>query len=88
MAGYRSPLRVGGGTLLNWKSEKDRDMAKVMKSHTLLADDSGLVWVEAELSQTQVKRVINSYKRAGVSLIPYGSPDQLMAQLKELEGAF
>ena len=41
-------------------------MAKVMKSYTLLADDSGLVWVEAELSQTQVKRVINSYKRAGI----------------------
>ena len=63
-------------------------MAKVMKSHTLLADNSGAVWVEAELSQTQVKRFINSYKRAGVSLIPYGSPNQLMAQLRELEGAF
>jgi hypothetical protein len=63
-------------------------MAKTIKTHTLLADDSGLVWVEAELSQTQVKRVINSYKRAGIDLIPYGSPNQLTAQVRELEGAF
>jgi hypothetical protein len=63
-------------------------MAKVMKSTTLLADESGLVWVEAELSEAQVKRVINSYKRAGIFLTAYGSPNQLMAQLKELEGAF
>jgi hypothetical protein len=59
-------------------------MAKVMKSHTLLADESGAVWVEAELSQTQVKRVINSYKRAGIDLMPYGSPDQLTAQLEQI----
>jgi hypothetical protein len=63
-------------------------MAKVIKTHTLLADESGAVWVEAELSQTQVKRVINSYKRAGIDLTAYGSPNQLMAQLRELEGAF
>jgi hypothetical protein len=62
-------------------------MAKVMKTHTLLADDSGLVWVEAELSQTQVKRVINSYKRAGIDLTPYGSPAQLLNQVKELTQA-
>jgi hypothetical protein len=62
-------------------------MAKVMKSYTLLADDSGLVWVEAELSQTQVKRVINSYKRAGIDLTPYGSPAQLLNQVKELTQA-
>ena len=63
-------------------------MAKVMKSTTLLADTSGLVWVEAQLSEAQVKRVINSYKRAGIFLTAYGSPNQLMAQLRELEGAF
>jgi len=62
-------------------------MAKVMKTQTLLADESGLVWVEAELSQTQVKRVINSYKRAGIDLTPYGSPDQLLEQVKELTQA-
>jgi hypothetical protein len=62
-------------------------MAKVMKTHTLLADESGLVWVEAELSQTQVKRVINSYKRAGIDLTPYGSPAQLLNQVKELTQA-
>jgi hypothetical protein len=63
-------------------------MAKVMKTQTLLADESGAVWVEAQLSEAQVKRVINSYKRAGIFLTAYGSPNQLMAQLKELEGAF
>jgi hypothetical protein len=63
-------------------------MAKVIKTTTLLADKSGAVWVEAELSEAQVKRVINSYKRAGIFLTAYGSPNQLLAQLKELEGAF
>jgi hypothetical protein len=63
-------------------------MAKTIKTHTLLADNSGAVWVEAELSEAQVKRVINSYKRAGIDLTPYGSPNQLTAQVRELEGAF
>ncbi len=63
-------------------------MPKVIKTTTLLADKNGAVWVEAELSEAQVKRVINSYKRAGIFLTAYGSPNQLMAQLKELEGAF
>ena len=63
-------------------------MTKVIKTHTLLADESGAVWVEAQLSEAQVKRVINSYKRAGIFLTAYGSPKQLMAQLRELEGAF
>jgi len=62
-------------------------MAKVMKSTTLLADSSGFVWVEALLSEAQVKRVINSYKRAGINLTPYGSPDQLLEQVKELTQA-
>ena len=63
-------------------------MAKTIKTHTLLADNSGAVWVGAELSEAQVKRVINSYKRAGIDLTPYGSPNQLTAQVRELEGAF
>jgi hypothetical protein len=63
-------------------------MAKTIKTQTLLADNSGAVWVEAELSEAQVKRVINSYKRAGIDLTPYGSPNQLTAQVRELEGAF
>lgn len=62
-------------------------MAKTIKTYTLLADDSGAVWVEAELSEAQVKRVINSYKRAGIDLIPYGSPAQLLNQVKELTQA-
>jgi hypothetical protein len=63
-------------------------MAKVMKSHTLLADKGGAVWVEAELSQTQVKRVINSYKRAGIDLTPYGSPNQVIKQVEEINAFF
>jgi hypothetical protein len=63
-------------------------MAKVMKTHTLLADESGLVWVDAELSQTQVKRVINSYKRAGIDLTPYGSPNQVSKQVQEINAFF
>lgn len=63
-------------------------MPKVMKSTTLLADDSGLVWVEAQLSEAQVKRIIKAYERAGVSLTAYGSPNQVLAQVRELEGAF
>jgi hypothetical protein len=62
-------------------------MAKTIKTHTLLADDSGAVWVEAELSEAQVKRIIKGYERAGVSLTAYGSPNQVMAQLRELEEA-
>jgi len=63
-------------------------MAKVMKSHTLLADESGAVWVEPQLSEAQTKRIIKGYEKAGVSLTAYGSPNQLMAQARELEGAF
>ena len=59
-------------------------MAKVMKSFTLLADPSGAVWVEGSFTQTQVKRVINSYKRAGITLTAYGSPNQLTAQVEEI----
>lgn len=63
-------------------------MAKQFKTTTLLAEASGKVWVEAQLSEAQVKRLIKQYERAGVSLTAYGSPNQVMAQLKELEGAF
>lgn len=62
-------------------------MAKVMKTQTLLADESGAVWVEAQLSEAQIKRVINSYKRAGITLTAYGSPNQVLAQVRELEEA-
>jgi hypothetical protein len=63
-------------------------MPKVMKTHTLLADKGGAVWVEAELSQTQVKRVINSYKRAGITLTAYGSPNQVIKQVEEINAFF
>ena len=63
-------------------------MAKTIKTHTLLADSEGKVWAEALLSEAQVKRIIKGYERAGVSLTAYGSPNQLMAQVRELEGEF
>lgn len=46
-------------------------MAKVIKSYTLLADNRGAVWVEAELSPAQIKRIIKSYERAGIFLEYY-----------------
>jgi hypothetical protein len=63
-------------------------MAKVIKTTTLLADKSGAVWVEAQLSEAQVKRVINSYKRAGIDLTPYGSPKQVIKQVEEITAFF
>ena len=62
-------------------------MPKVFKTTTLLADESGAVWVEAQLSEAQVKRLINSYKRAGVSLTAYGSPNQVLEQVRDLSEA-
>lgn len=63
-------------------------MAKTIKTHTLLADKGGAVWVEAQLSEIQVKRVINMYKRAGINLTPYGSPNQVSEQVKEINAFF
>lgn len=63
-------------------------MPKVIKTTTLLADKSGAVWVEAQLSEAQVKRVINSYKRAGIDLTPYGSPNQVIKQVEEISAFF
>lgn len=63
-------------------------MAKVIKTTTLLADKSGAVWVEAQLSEAQVKRVINSYKRAGIFLTAYGSPNQVSKQVEEINAFF
>jgi hypothetical protein len=62
-------------------------MAKTIKTYTLLADDSGAVWVEAQLSEAEVKRLIKGYKRENIWLTAYGSPNQVMAQLRELEEA-
>ena len=62
-------------------------MAKTIKTNTLLADSEGKVWAEAQLSEAQVKRIIKGYERVGVSLTAYGSPNQVLEQLRELEGA-
>ena len=63
-------------------------MAKTIKTHTLLADNSGAVWVEAELSEAQVKRIIKGYERAGIILTPYGSPNQVIKQVEEINAFF
>jgi len=63
-------------------------MAKVMKSTTLLADKSGAVWVEAQLSEAQTKRIIKGYEKAGVSLTAYGSPNQVIKQVEEINAFF
>ena len=62
-------------------------MAKTIKTHTLLADDSGAVWVEAQLSEAEVKRLIKGYKRENIWLTAYGSPNQVIKQVRELEEA-
>jgi hypothetical protein len=59
-------------------------MAKVIKTTTLLADKSGAVWVEAQLSEAQTKRIIKGYEKAGVSLTAYGSPNQVIKQVEEI----
>ena len=59
-----------------------------MKSHTLLADESGAVWVEAQLSEAQTKRIIKGYEKAGVSLTAYGSPNQVIKQVEEINAFF
>jgi hypothetical protein len=58
-----------------------------IKAHTYLADQAGKVWAEGQFTEAKVKSLINSYKRAGIALTAYGSPAQLIAQLKELEKA-
>ena len=63
-------------------------MAKQLKTTTLLADEGGKVWVEAQLSEAQVKRIIKGYERAGVSLTAYGSPNQVSKQVEEINAFF
>ena len=46
-------------------------MAKAIKSQVVLVDTSGALWVEAELSPAQIKRIIRSYERAGIFLEYY-----------------
>ena len=50
--------------------------------------DSGAVWVEAQLTQPQVKRLIKQYERFEINLTPYGSPDQVREQVREIERVF
>lgn len=56
-------------------------MAKQMKSHTILSDKYGKVWVECPLTEAATQRIIKQYARAGIELQAHGSPAQLQAQL-------
>ena len=58
-----------------------------MKSHVILADTSGAVYVQAELTQAATDRLIKEYKRVGIELVSYGSPDQLLAQVDAITNA-
>ena len=62
-------------------------MAGKMKSHVILADTSGTVYAQAELTQAGTDRLIKEYKRAGIDLVSYGSPAQLQAQLDTINAA-
>jgi hypothetical protein len=59
-------------------------MAKVMRSHTLLSDKGGKVWVEAQLSEPQIKRLMKLYERWDIRLTANGSPNQLVNQLEAI----
>ena len=58
-----------------------------MKSHVILADTSGAVYAQAELTQAATDRLIKEYKRVGIDLVSYGSPDQLLAQVDAITNA-
>jgi len=62
-------------------------MAGKMKSHVILADTSGAVYAQAELTQAATDRLIKEYKRVGIDLVSYGSPDQLLAQVDAITNA-
>jgi hypothetical protein len=63
-------------------------MAKVIKTTTLLADSEGAIWVEAQLSEAQVKRIIKQYERFGIKLTAYGSPNQVSKQVEDISAFF
>ena len=62
-------------------------MAGKIKSHVILADTSGAVYAQAELTQAATDRLIKEYKRVGIELVSYGSPDQLLAQVDAITNA-
>jgi len=62
-------------------------MAGKMKSHVILADTSGTVYAQAEMTQAATDRLIKEYKRVGIDLVSYGSPDQILAQVDAITNA-
>ena len=58
-----------------------------MKSHVILADTSGAVYAQAELTQAATDRLIKEYKRVGIDLVSYGSPDQRLSQVDAITNA-
>ena len=62
-------------------------MAKQMKSHTILSDKYGKVWAECPLTEAGTQRLIKQYAKAGIDLVSYGSPNQLLAQIDAINNA-
>ena len=62
-------------------------MAGKIKSNVILADTSGAVYAQAELTQAATDRLIKEYKRVGIDLVSYGSPAQLLAQVDAINNA-
>ena len=62
-------------------------MAGKIKSNVILADTSGAVYAQAELTQAATDRLIKEYKRVGIELVSYGSPAQLLAQVDAINNA-
>ena len=58
-----------------------------MKSHTILSDKHGTVWVECPLTEAATQRLIKQYAKTGIELTAHGSPAQLQAQLDTINAA-
>jgi hypothetical protein len=56
-------------------------MAKRAKSFTTFSDANGVVYAQAELTQSATDRLIKEYKRAGIELFASGSVNQLLEQV-------
>ena len=59
-------------------------MKKNITAYSILADNKGVVWVEGSFTQPRINSLIRAYKKAGIELTAHGSPDQLTAQLEQI----
>ena len=59
-------------------------MKKSITAYSILADNKGVVWAEGSFTQPRINSLIRAYKKAGIELTAHGSPDQLTAQLEQI----